>query len=141
MEYRKLAEEFFSSILSAEHAPADKPERTFPKGEFGILVYLTHHRDGASVGELTDYLRVTSGRTASTLNALERKGLVRRQTDSADNRRILVFLTDEGRGQFQAEYDRSVAGMSEFFRRLGEEDAREYMRIMKKAHRDMQARR
>ena len=138
MELHKLAEEFFGEMLKAEHAPADRPEHAFPKGEFGVLVYLSSHKDGASVGELTDYLRVTSGRTASTLNALERKGLVHRQTDSADNRRILVFLTDEGRAQFQAEHDRAVSCMSEFLSRLGETDAKEYIRIMKKAHSDIQ---
>lgn len=137
MQYEDLANEFFDAMLSAKHAPADKPEKTFPKGEFGVLVYLTNHRDGAGVGELTDYLRVTSGRTATTLNSLQKKGLIRRQTDSEDNRRILVFLTDEGRAQFDAERVRSVAGIAEFFSRLGEKDAREYMRIMKKAHEDM----
>ena len=137
MAFEELAAEFLDSMLNAKHVPAEKGEHTVPKGEFGVLVFLTHHKNGASVGELTEFLRVTSGRTATTLNSLQRKGLIQRHTDETDNRRILVYITEKGREQFEEEQGRALAVMSEFFGRLGEDDAREYIRLMRKAHPDM----
>lgn len=129
----EIAREFFDTMLKREHSPTDRRKLTISKGEMGILVYLVNHKDGANVGELTDYLQVTSGRTASILKTLEKKGLVVRRTDSSDNRRICVFITDSGRARFQAEYNSAVALLSELLERLGEDDAREYVRLMKKA--------
>lgn len=134
MQFDELAREFFDNVLKSPNAPCERERHALPRGEFGILVYLSRHKDGANVGELTEYLQVTSGRTATALNALEKKGFVKRVTDSADSRRIRVFLTDEGKAEFKAAYDRAIVNFTEFFTKLGEEDSREYIRMMKKVH-------
>lgn len=134
MQFNELAKDYFDTMLSCEHAPSEPAKPLLPRGELAILVYLATHRDGANVGELTDFLQVTSGRTATTLNALERKGFVKRMTDADDSRRICVFLTDAGRCEFQSGYKRAIEKYTDFFQKLGEEDSREFIRMMKKVH-------
>ncbi|ANB18032.1 MarR family winged helix-turn-helix transcriptional regulator [Dokdonella koreensis] len=50
-----------------------------------------------SVGELTDALGLDVGTSSPLLKRLERAGLVRRERDRADERRVMVTLTDSGR--------------------------------------------
>ncbi|GAA5162770.1 MULTISPECIES: MarR family winged helix-turn-helix transcriptional regulator [Amycolatopsis] len=49
-----------------------------------------------SAGALLDSMRVTSGGVTKRVAGLERRGWVRRETDPADRRQILVGLTDTG---------------------------------------------
>lgn len=133
MEPKDYAVEFLNNMLMAKHAPGQKEEKhMLPHGEFGLLAYLYFQHDGANVGELTDFLQVTSGRTASALNSLERKGLVKRLIDKSDNRRICVYLTDKGRQIVMDEYNNSIKHITNFFEKLDDKDSEDYLRIMKK---------
>ena len=55
------------------------------------------NRFSRSPSAVTAYLGMTKGTVSQTLNALERKGLVRKQTDPADRRNLRIELTREGR--------------------------------------------
>ncbi len=46
---------------------------------------------------LTQYLGITKGTVSQTLNVLERKGFVEKQTDTQDKRGVLLALTGAGR--------------------------------------------
>ena len=48
------------------------------------------------MGELGDRLRLDSGTLTPLLKRMEAAGLVARRRDDADERRVLVALTDEG---------------------------------------------
>lgn len=64
--------------------------------EVSVLSRLS--RDGAeSPGVLAELERVRPQAMASTLAALEERGLVRRQPDSADGRRAVMTVTQAGR--------------------------------------------
>ena len=132
MPSEELAREFLAEMLKDNHAPMEHGHTVMRRGEFGILVYLTHHKDGANVGELTEFLHVTSGRTATALKTLEKKGFIRREADKADSRRICVYLTEAGRAQFLQEYEWAVSSLVQLFDRLGEEDALLYTLLLKK---------
>ena len=53
--------------------------------------------DGVTQRELSEKVRMKGPTTVAALNKLEDKGLVRREGDKKDARKINVFLTPEGR--------------------------------------------
>ncbi|WP_037840751.1 MarR family winged helix-turn-helix transcriptional regulator [Streptomyces sp. NRRL F-5126] len=64
--------------------------------EVSVLARLK--RDGAdSPGSLAEFERVRPQAMATTLAALEERGLVRRAQHAADGRRAVMTVTDEGR--------------------------------------------
>ena len=67
------------------------------------------------------------------LNNLERKGAITRARDTADRRRVVVRLTDQGRHEVQTSLDEAVACLSEVYRRMGEADTRELLRLSDRA--------
>ncbi|GGE30947.1 hypothetical protein GCM10007276_05150 [Agaricicola taiwanensis] len=52
--------------------------------------------DGVSSSELSNLVEVKKATSTSILDALERKGLIRRVRDRDDRRKVNVFLTDAG---------------------------------------------
>src|SRR5258705_631685 len=54
-------------------------------------------RDGLTVSELGQRLQLDSGTLTPLLKRLEANGLIERQRDSADERRVLLHLTPAGR--------------------------------------------
>lgn len=64
---------------------------------------------------------------ADLVGALERRGLIRRETDPANRRRMVITLTDAGR-EFLAEYDPRVAELEEEMLRDLDADERNALR-------------
>lgn len=67
---------------------------TFP--QFMVLEALLH-KDCMSVGEIKETILSTNGTIPVIINNLQKMGMVKRIADSADHRKSLVRLTDEGR--------------------------------------------
>ncbi|MBM9593170.1 MarR family winged helix-turn-helix transcriptional regulator [Roseitranquillus sediminis] len=69
----------------------------------GITHAQFHHlrrlneQDGVSSSELSALVEVKKATSTSILDALETKGLIRRDRDATDRRRVNVFLTAKGR--------------------------------------------
>ena len=85
--------ERLSRILQNEaHAEGLKPT------QWEALRYLARaNRFSRSPSAVTAYLGMTKGTVSQTLNALERKGLVRKKSDAADRRNLRIDLTRDGR--------------------------------------------
>ena len=66
------------------------------KGEVGILAYLLNEKNNISSNELENHLQVSSARIASTLNSLEKKGLIKRSKSEEDKRKIVISITTNG---------------------------------------------
>jgi DNA-binding MarR family transcriptional regulator len=69
---------------------------TYP--QYLSLLVLWGSEDSLSVGELGERLRLDSGTLTPLLKRMESAGLVVRRRDDADERRVLVTVTDEGWG-------------------------------------------
>lgn len=132
MDYRAFAIEFINYMLTRKHAWKIEGISDLPKGALGVLTFLYYHNNGASVGELTEYLQVTSGRTTALLQRLERRNLIQREQSTADKRVFFAFLTEEGRHQVELDYERMIVFFATRFEKLGEEDTHAYIRIIKK---------
>jgi MarR family transcriptional regulator, organic hydroperoxide resistance regulator len=62
-----------------------------------LVMLVLWERDGATVSELGQRLKLDSGTLTPLLKRLEASGLLARQRDTEDERRVLVRLTPAGR--------------------------------------------
>ena len=82
------------AVSSAYRPLLDELNLTYPQ----YLVLLVLWEDEAcSIGQLGDRLHLDSGTLSPLIKRLEAAGLVRRQRSNADERRVDVTLTAEGR--------------------------------------------
>ena len=133
MDYEKLAEEFCEvHFLSSKHLD-QVLERAPSKGEAGVLLYLFRCNRPVLAGELAKQACLSSGRMANILNGLEKKESIIRQPDMADRRQIHVHLTQIGRDYICALYREAVEHHKRLLEFLGEKDAEEFVKILKKA--------
>lgn len=102
------------------------------KGEMAVLIYLIDEKNGANALDISQRFRVNTSRVAAILNSLSKKNYIERKPDPLDKRKIQVFITSKGRqfGEEKREY--VLTCIERMLELLGEEDTREYLRIMKK---------
>lgn len=62
-----------------------------------LVMLCLWEREGLGVGELGERLDLDSGTLSPLLRRLERAGLVRRERETADERRVTIRLTADGR--------------------------------------------
>ncbi|NMN98201.1 MarR family winged helix-turn-helix transcriptional regulator [Antrihabitans stalactiti] len=84
-----------SRAMTSVYRPMlDELGLTYP--QYLVLLVLWE-RDGRGVGELGDELALDSGTLSPLLKRLSALGLVERKRLSADERRVAIHLTDQGR--------------------------------------------
>jgi DNA-binding MarR family transcriptional regulator len=69
-------------------------EITYPQWSF---IRVLAQQDGVSQRELAERVGLMENTTLVALNVMERRGWLRRERDKTDRRRLLVYLTEEGR--------------------------------------------
>lgn len=62
-----------------------------------LVLQVVDQHPGASVGTVARELDLTHATVTSVIKALEQRGLLRRERDDSDRRRVLVSLTADGR--------------------------------------------
>ncbi len=65
------------------------------------IVFLIHHREKLSPGEVADALGVSKANVTGVINRLVVKGLVSRRENPADRRGYILSLTEKGRRQVE----------------------------------------
>lgn len=65
-----------------------------------VLGFLLHSDHVVSAGEISEYTNVSTARVAVLLKKMEDKGLITKEADPADKRRVLVSITEQGRNVF-----------------------------------------
>ena len=130
MEFRTLAEDLLRT-MAYQKMPMEKPNQ-MSVGERGILNYLRYVRDGALAGDLSRDLGITTGRTASALKSLEKKGLIARDAAEDDRRCVVVHITPSGVEAAESLRKEVLEHTALMLRTLGEDDARAYVRIVKR---------
>ena len=88
-----------------------RQHRTIPQVRTLAVLSVT---DGVTVGDLSVYTVIEQSTLSRTLDALEAHGLVRREPGETDSRQRRVYLTDEGR----AEFNRAWPAMHEAFEQM-----------------------
>lgn len=129
MDYNELAEEFMRHLHMLHRARPHKQMNESMQGEAFVLQYLSMHEGSALPSEISNVMEISSARVAAALNGMERKGMITRQIDPSDRRRILVNLTADGLKLAEERRQEVMRETSKLLSMLGEEDAREYVRI------------
>lgn len=98
-------------------------------GEAFGLQYIAMNGGSVVPGDISGEMNVSSARVAAALNSLENKGLVTRRIDKNDRRKVIVEITEEGRSHAEKHRNNIIGGAVKFLELLGENDAKEYVRI------------
>lgn len=132
MDYERLAHEYMEVMYQMRGKNAQKRVNDSLHGENFVLSYISEHEGNVIPSDISNAMGITSARIAATLNSLEGKGMISRRIDVEDRRRILIDLTDAGREQVQKQKHMMISFVANMLQYLGEDDAKEYIRIMKK---------
>ena len=74
----------------------ERPDRNESRGSLRLLRKLAGH-DGLTARELAEMMDIRQPSLTEVLKRLEGAGLVRREPDQQDHRKIRIYLQDEGR--------------------------------------------
>ena len=128
-DYTELAAEFLRNMAELRKAGLQRSFTDSLRGESFILQFLARHDGLVLPGAISHEMNISSARITAILNSLENKGLLTREIDPGDRRRILIRLTaagkDKARQCRQAHLDETVS----MLRLLEKDDAGEYVRL------------
>lgn len=102
------------------------------RGKCFVLRCLARSKAPLLPSDLSEQSHASTARIAVVLNTLEKKGLISRAIDPTDRRRILVSLTNVGQEYVAVVRTQLREDMKHLLEELGEQDAREYLRITKR---------
>ena len=133
MDIDELADEYLALMGQVvTNAPFNQAQE-YSRGELAMLRMLEMHEGGEcpmTPSELSQELGLTTARIANLLKSLERKGLVQRDHDSEDRRRVFVTLTDAGRAFGHQKQQEMHTMALRLIGHMGEDDAREFIRLL-----------
>ena len=132
MDYTRLADEYLQQMHTFRRFKPQQKINESMHGEAFTLHHIAINKDHIIPSEISDATGISGARIAAMLNSLENKGFITRQIDRTDRRRILVTLTDKGKEQEEAHRQALIETIEKMLRSLGEHDAKEYVRILRK---------
>ena len=97
-------------------------------GEMAVMRLLHNSRQKMTAGELSSRLDMTTSRIAAVLGSLEKKGLLERENDAVDRRRVLVSLTQAGEALCEKRKAHFKSKIALLLSMLGD-DAPEFVRL------------
>lgn len=133
LDYKALTKEFMDDMFLKKHP--FKKALDLSKGELGTMLYLVVENDHAIVGDISKRLDLTSGRMASVLKRLEKKGYITKKKSTRDKRVIIVSSTEEGRRLVETHGNEVFEKIENLLRFLGD-DALTYVRLHKRINND-----
>lgn len=104
-------------------------------GQYRILLYLSHHLK-SSQKDIQAHLRIQAGSISEILLKMEKAGLVYREKDERDKRRILVDITKEGKDKLQGlieEYERENEILFDI---LNDEECKQLYQLLNKLYKE-----
>jgi len=99
--------------------------------QFAILEAL-YHLGTLSQRDLAEKLLKSTGNMSIVLKNAEKRGLISRQRDPADNRYMQVCITDTGRDLIESMFDSHVAGIVDEMSVLSTDEQAELDRLCRK---------
>lgn len=130
--YRELAHDLMASIERKSAVPPKDKVSAAVHGEMAVLRLLIRENRQISAGEISSMLNMTTSRIAAVLNSLQKKGLIARSSDMTDKRRVMVSMTESGEAFCEARREEAKTYLIRILEKLGEHDAGEFVRLMKR---------
>jgi DNA-binding MarR family transcriptional regulator len=131
VDYNELAEELMQSMMLLRKTGQHKHVQEGIHGEAFILHLIKNCRKMVP-GEVCCEMGISSARVAAVLNNLEDKGFITRRIDTDDRRRVIVELTSEGEVKAEEHLKDHIRKIVDVLMVLGEHDAKEHVRIIRK---------
>lgn len=132
--YTSLAKDLLEALDRKKKGPPHEDVSASMRGEMAVMRMLADEGQPVTAGSISSTLHMTTSRIAAVLGSLQKKELIERICDETDKRRVLVTLTDKGLSFCKKRKQRVIHDMSYMFSQLGEEDARHFVRLMKRVH-------
>ena len=132
MDYKILAAALLENMQSLHKARPQKHINEALQGEAFVLHFIAHQNRDVLPSDISQEMDVSSARVAAALNKLENKELITRQNDDKDRRKVIVKVTKKGKDLADKQYDEVLNAAAKLLSALGENDAKEYLRITKK---------
>ncbi len=134
MDYEELAKKFCEMNFLCLRKKLKIEETISVSGEDGVLLCIHSSDHRVLSGEIAGTLRLSPGRTTNIINVLEKRGYIVKENDRADKRKVYVSLTSDGERHIMEKYNQAIARYCMIFEKIGEQDAEEYFRILKRIH-------
>ena len=127
-----MAEELMSTFAAMHKKGPTMDVQNNVRGEMPVLVYLLTENTDATPSDISIRFNLSTARVSNTLNSLEKKGFVERVHDSVDRRKVFVHITDDGKAKAEEMREEGMGHLTKMLEALGEEDAQNLIRIVKK---------
>lgn len=98
----ELAVKLFEQLKELYFSRSPVGLEEFLQGEMKVLSFICREDRELLPGQLSSALEMTGGRIAGILRSLEKKGFITRRTDELDRRRVLVSITERGKGYIES---------------------------------------
>jgi len=132
MTFAEEAEqELIRVMVKHRHGAFSRIEKSH-QGEVMVIKYLDALNEATSPKQLAEALNLSSARIAALLGTLEKKGLVIRNMDPNDRRRISVNLTECGKTAAKTEKKEMREKVIKIFNQMGEEDTVKFVELVTK---------
>ena len=128
---KALAGEMFDELWRLVRGPYNSIH-VATMGECATLEYLSEQESPVSPTELSRFFNVSTARITTLINQLERKCYVRRMPVPDDRRTVLIQITEAGQNAAKVRKDVILRYLQELMDELGEKDAREYIRLIRR---------
>lgn len=107
------------------------------RGEFKAMRLISLNGGWIYPKDIEKEMGVSRARIAKIINSLEAKNLIEIETDKSDRRRTFVTLTEKGRNFESLKKDRMDFAIITMFELIGEEDSKNFVRIVEKIETSM----
>ncbi len=124
--------EMIEMIQAVSRLPLHARLSEMARGGFSVLHFLEQNEGVAYPADLCEDMDVSKARVSMALHMLGEKGLIVKEEDEKDKRRIRIRITEEGIRYMQKSRLEVYENAKAIFSHLGERDAREYIRLMKR---------
>lgn len=131
MELEEMATELFRYASVFQRGPRRKMTE-ISQGEMAMLLQLIHTDAPTTPTALSNCFHLSTARVTNILNSLERKRYVERTRDGKDRRKVIVRVTEAGKDYAAERYRDAINDLKGLLTDLSEEDAIEYLRLVKK---------
>ena len=130
--YEELARELMEEFdRGGPVPPPDKFNKSI-RGEMAVLRLLGRETSMPTAGDICRMTGMKTPRLAAVLKSLEKKAMIERCIDENDKRKVMVRLTQEGAAFCRSKKEEAIAHTTKILEHFGENDAQEYVRLMKK---------
>jgi len=132
MDIDRLADELSQMHIDYAKLLTQIANALSTSGEIGVLLWLNQQGEDTYAIDIIEHFGLTPGRVANILKKLEQRQLINRQEDVEDQRKFRISLTEKGISRANELYGQMNDGHARMLAALGQEDASEGVRILKR---------